>query len=87
MTAGVVLATLACLLVPEAGSALPAVASAESGPVANGAAFLAGAAEQAVARAESQRPLVHVLLAYAFAWVAISAWTWRIARLRKRNAP
>jgi len=38
-------------------------------------------------RGDSVRPLVHVLLAYAFAWLAILAWTWRIVRLRKRGGP
>lgn len=34
---------------------------------------------------ESARPLVHVLLAYGFAWLAILGWTWRIARLRRQR--
>lgn len=35
---------------------------------------------------ESARPLVHVLLSYGFAWIALLGWGWRIARTRAPNA-
>lgn len=56
--------------------------------VASVAAQLAGLAaalaDPAPAQAaESARPLVHVLLAYGFAWLALLGWGWRVLRLRK----
>jgi len=45
------------------------------------AAAVAGLAP--VQAPESARPLVHVLLAYGFAWIALLGWGWRVLRLRK----
>ena len=63
------LARAACALVAALGATLsPAVLAAAQGEAGRGAL----------------RPFVHVLLAYAVAWIAILVWVWLIARRLRR---
>ena len=62
------LARAACVLIAALGVTLSPAVLAAQGEAGRGAL----------------RPFVHVLLAYAVAWIAILVWVWLIARRLRR---